>query len=127
MPRRLVKKLANLIRARRHKWYLNIFGDRLTDSHLWTLNRHSITAAFGIGILDYRQLELALDFLSQSSRRRLIAGNVKCFIFDPPYTTSAQSEGLTWSTRKGRSQGAGREGTAGLSGLIELPCAVPAG
>jgi hypothetical protein len=29
-------------------------------------------AAFGIGILDYRQLELALDFLSQSSRRRLI-------------------------------------------------------
>jgi len=42
-------------------------------------------AAFGIGILDYRQLELALDFLSQSSRRRLISGNVKCFIFDPPY------------------------------------------
>ena len=50
MPRRLVKKLANLIRTRRHKWYLNIFGERLTDSHLWTLNRHSITAAFGVGI-----------------------------------------------------------------------------
>jgi uncharacterized protein (DUF2062 family) len=50
MPRRLAKKLANLIRTRRHKWYMNIFGDRLTDSHLWTLNRHSITAAFGVGI-----------------------------------------------------------------------------
>jgi uncharacterized protein len=50
MPRRLVKKLAQLIHARRHKWYLSIFGDRLTDSHLWSLNRHSITAAFGVGI-----------------------------------------------------------------------------
>ena len=50
MPRKLVKKLAQLIHARRHKWYLSIFGERLTDSHLWSLNRHSITAAFGAGI-----------------------------------------------------------------------------
>ena len=50
MPRRVVKKLARLIHARRHKWYLSIFGDRLTDAHLWSLNRRSITAAFGIGI-----------------------------------------------------------------------------
>jgi uncharacterized protein len=50
MPRRLVKKLAQVIHARRHKWYLSVFGERLTDSHLWSLNRHSITAAFGIGI-----------------------------------------------------------------------------
>jgi uncharacterized protein len=50
MPRRIVKQLSRLIHARRHKWYLSIFGERLTDSHLWTLNRHSITAAFGLGI-----------------------------------------------------------------------------
>jgi uncharacterized protein (DUF2062 family) len=50
MPRRIVKKLAHLIHARRHKWYLSVFGDRLTDSHLWSLNRHSITAGFGVGI-----------------------------------------------------------------------------
>ncbi|HEY3730925.1 MAG TPA: DUF2062 domain-containing protein [Steroidobacteraceae bacterium] len=50
MPRRIIKYIARLIHARRHKWYLSIFGDRLTDSHLWSLNRHSITAAFGVGI-----------------------------------------------------------------------------
>jgi uncharacterized protein len=50
MPRRLVKKLAHLIHSRRDKWYLSMFGDRLTDSYLWSLNRHSITAAFGVGI-----------------------------------------------------------------------------
>jgi hypothetical protein len=50
MPRRLVKKLSQFIHARRHRWYLSIFGERLTDSHLWSLNRHSITAAFGVGI-----------------------------------------------------------------------------
>lgn len=50
MPRRLIKKLAELVHARRHKWYLSVFGDHLTDSHLWSLNRHSITAAFGVGI-----------------------------------------------------------------------------
>jgi len=50
VPRKLVKKLSQLIHSRRHKWYLSIFGDRLTDSHLWSLNRHSITAAFGTGI-----------------------------------------------------------------------------
>ncbi|HEX4050383.1 MAG TPA: DUF2062 domain-containing protein [Steroidobacteraceae bacterium] len=50
MPRRLVKKLSQFIHGHRHRWYLSIFGERLTDSHLWSLNRHSITAAFGVGI-----------------------------------------------------------------------------
>jgi uncharacterized protein len=39
-----------MIHERRHKWYLSVFGERLTDSHLWSLNRHAITAAFGVGI-----------------------------------------------------------------------------
>lgn len=50
MPRRLIKKFSQLVHARRHRWYLGAFGDRLTDSHLWSLNRHAITAAFGLGI-----------------------------------------------------------------------------
>ncbi len=50
MPRKLIKRLSQLIHQRRHHWYLSIFGDRLTDPHLWLLNRHSITAAFGVGI-----------------------------------------------------------------------------
>jgi uncharacterized protein (DUF2062 family) len=50
MPRRLIKKLAALVHKRRHKWYFSLFGDHLTDSHLWSLNRHSITAAFGVGV-----------------------------------------------------------------------------
>jgi hypothetical protein len=39
-----------MLQERRHKWYLSVFGDRLTDSNLWSLNRHAITAAFGVGI-----------------------------------------------------------------------------
>jgi uncharacterized protein (DUF2062 family) len=50
MSRQLVRKLADWIHTRRHKWYLRMFGERITDSHLWSLNRHAITAAFGVGI-----------------------------------------------------------------------------
>ncbi len=50
MPRRIIKRIARLIHARRHKWYLRVFGERLTDSHLWSMNRHSITMAFGVGL-----------------------------------------------------------------------------
>ncbi|HEY6452018.1 MAG TPA: DUF2062 domain-containing protein [Steroidobacteraceae bacterium] len=50
MSRRLVKKLAQHIHSHRHRWYLSVFGERLTDSRLWSLNRHSITAGFGVGI-----------------------------------------------------------------------------
>ena len=50
MPRRLVKRLFTWVDDRRHRWYLRVFGDRITDPHLWTLNRHSITAAFGAGV-----------------------------------------------------------------------------
>jgi uncharacterized protein len=49
-PRLVVKQLAQLLHERRHRWYLRVFGERLTDSHLWTMNRHSITAAFGVGV-----------------------------------------------------------------------------
>jgi len=50
MPRRIVKYLSRWVDERRHHWYLRIFGDRITDPILWTLNRHAITAAFAAGI-----------------------------------------------------------------------------
>ena len=50
MPRRLVKQLAQWVATRRGRWYLRIFGARVTDPLLWSLNRHSITAAFGAGL-----------------------------------------------------------------------------
>jgi uncharacterized protein len=50
MPRKLFKKIAHIVHARRHKWYLSVFGDRLTDPHLWSLNRHAITGGLGVGI-----------------------------------------------------------------------------
>ncbi len=49
-PRLVVKRLAQLLHERRHRWYLRLFGERLTDPHLWTMNRHAITAAFGVGV-----------------------------------------------------------------------------
>jgi len=50
MPRRFIKHLALQVHERRHEWYLRMFGDRLTDPHLWSLNRHSITRGFAAGL-----------------------------------------------------------------------------
>jgi uncharacterized protein (DUF2062 family) len=50
MPRRIVKHLARWVESRRHHWYLRIFGERLTDPLLWSLNRHAITNGFAAGL-----------------------------------------------------------------------------
>ena len=50
MPRRFVKRIAQWMDARRGRWYLRMFGARVFDPLLWSLNRHSITAAFGAGL-----------------------------------------------------------------------------
>jgi uncharacterized protein (DUF2062 family) len=50
MPRRLVKKLQSWVEGRQQQWYLRLFGARIADSQLWTLNRHAITRGFGAGI-----------------------------------------------------------------------------
>lgn len=50
MARKLVKALAQRVHSKRHKWYFSMFGERLTDPHLWRLNRHAITAGFGVGV-----------------------------------------------------------------------------
>src|SRR5260221_12741834 len=50
MARRFVKQLGQWLEARRDHWILRLFGQRLMDPQLWTLNRHAITTAFGAGV-----------------------------------------------------------------------------
>src|SRR5258707_11328229 len=50
MPRRTVKQRGHGVEARRDRWYFTVFGQRLMDPQLWTLNRHAITTAFGAGV-----------------------------------------------------------------------------
>lgn len=50
MPRHIVKQLAQWVHGRRERWYLRMFGARITDPRLWSLNHRSITGAFGAGI-----------------------------------------------------------------------------
>ncbi len=50
MPRHLVKQLAAWVQGHRNRWYLRMFGARITDPLLWSMNRNSITGAFGAGI-----------------------------------------------------------------------------
>src|SRR5579862_3712346 len=50
MPRETVKQLSVWVHSRKHRWYLRLFGERITDPLLWSLNRHAITGAFGAGI-----------------------------------------------------------------------------
>jgi len=50
MPRRIVKQIAHWVNTRHRRWYLRIFGTRVADPLLWSMNRHSITAAFGAGL-----------------------------------------------------------------------------
>jgi uncharacterized protein (DUF2062 family) len=50
MPRRIVKHIAQWVNTRNRRWYLRIFGTRATDPLLWSMNRHTITAAFGAGL-----------------------------------------------------------------------------
>jgi hypothetical protein len=66
-------------------------------------------AAFAIGNLDYRQLELVLDFLSQSSPRRLISGDVNRFIFDPP-SIKRTKRGVDLEHAEGGHKGQGEKG-----------------
>jgi len=50
MPRRLLKKITPHPTTLRSRWYLRLFGERVTDPRLWSLQRRSVTAAFGLGL-----------------------------------------------------------------------------
>jgi uncharacterized protein len=87
MPRRLVKKISQFIHRRRHRWYLSIFGERLTDSHLWSLNRHSITAAFGVGVgISFIPLPVHVELVVLAAiwwRLNVAVAIASCYLVNP--------------------------------------------
>ncbi len=50
MPRRLLKKLMPKASTLQSRWYLRLFGSRVTDPGLWSLQRRSVTLAFALGL-----------------------------------------------------------------------------
>ena len=50
MPRRLLKKITPNPNKLQNRWFLKVFGPRIADPRLWSLQRRSITTAFGIGL-----------------------------------------------------------------------------
>lgn len=50
MPRQILKKLTPHPATLQDRWFLRPFGSRLTDPSLWSLQRRSVTAAFGAGL-----------------------------------------------------------------------------
>jgi uncharacterized protein (DUF2062 family) len=50
MPRRLIKKLTPHPSTLQGRWFIRIFGAWLADPGLWSLQRRSVTAAFGMGL-----------------------------------------------------------------------------
>jgi len=50
MPRRLLKKITPHPEKLQKHWFLKLFGSRITDPRLWSLQRRSVTAAFAIGL-----------------------------------------------------------------------------
>lgn len=50
MPRRFLKKVTPSPSTLQNRWYLKVFGPRITDPRLWSLQRRSVTTAFGVGL-----------------------------------------------------------------------------
>ena len=50
MPRRLIKKVTPHPTTLQSRWYLKIFGPRVMDERLWSLQRRSIVNAFALGL-----------------------------------------------------------------------------
>jgi uncharacterized protein (DUF2062 family) len=50
MPRRLLKRITPHPTTLQRRWYLRLFGSRVTEPGLWSLQRRSITSAFGLGL-----------------------------------------------------------------------------
>ena len=50
MPSRIIRFLSARVQAMQHRWYVRVFGRRLTDPALWSMQRRGITGAFGVGL-----------------------------------------------------------------------------
>ena len=50
MPRHLVRKFTPSPETLRKHWFIRLFGDWLADPGLWSIQRRSVTSAFGVGL-----------------------------------------------------------------------------
>jgi uncharacterized protein len=50
MPRRLLKKITPHPAKLQNRWFLKVFGSRITDPALWSLQRRNVTSAFALGL-----------------------------------------------------------------------------
>ena len=50
MPRRLLKKYTPHPHLLRERWFIRLFGTWLAHPALWSLQRRSVTGAFGAGL-----------------------------------------------------------------------------
>lgn len=50
MPKRFLKRITPHPTTLQARWYLKVFGSRMTDPRLWTLQRRSVTGAFALGL-----------------------------------------------------------------------------
>src|SRR3954464_15075175 len=49
MPRRLLKRITPHPSKLQNRWFLRVFGQRVADPRLWSLQRRSVTSAFAAG------------------------------------------------------------------------------
>jgi uncharacterized protein len=50
MPREILKQLSRQTQQLRHRWYARPFDRLFGDLRLWSLQRRSVTLAFGVGL-----------------------------------------------------------------------------
>ena len=50
MPRQLLKRIVPPPHALQDRWFVRLFGKRISDPQLWTLHRRGVTYAFGAGL-----------------------------------------------------------------------------
>jgi len=50
MPRRLLKKITPRPEKLQNRWFLKLFGSRIADPRLWSLQRRTVAPAFGAGL-----------------------------------------------------------------------------
>jgi uncharacterized protein len=50
MPRRLLKKITPRPERLKNRWFMKLFGSRIADPRLWSLQRRSVTVAFATGL-----------------------------------------------------------------------------
>jgi len=50
MPRALLKRIVPAPHSLQDRWFLRLFGKRISDPQLWCLHRRGVTYAFGAGL-----------------------------------------------------------------------------